>query len=229
MKLHALLPQFSMLLLLLMSDFVLACDHDCNMQQQRDHAQRQNEEGARRSGGTSTTNNQDIVDGMRNKGPDPNAPAVLPTVDTYIAVALHPDADDPWAIWNTQDENVSKRVLEACKEAMRDKKCKIVGKGKNTAVAIGYVNNHLADTATGETPWIARKNLKEKCSNCVMGAIFASHPVIQTDFIDVDIKGYLPTKETVRLKSQNALTVTEMTLPEEKKKQEDKKKSWQFW
>lgn len=175
------------------------------------------------------TNNQDLVDQLRNRGPDPNAPAVLPTVDTYIAVALHPDADEPWAIWNTQDENVSKRVLEACKEAMKDKKCKIVGKGKNTAVAIGYVNNHIADTATGETPWIARKNLKEKCSNCVMGAVFAAHPVIQTDWVDVDIKGYLPTKETVRLKSQNALNVTEMALPEEKKKPEDRKKSWQFW
>lgn len=196
-------------------------------EQQR--AQEIHDQNNRMSGSRGpATNNQDIVDQMRNKDPDPNAPAVLPTVDTYIAVVLHPDADEPWAIWNTQDKDVGKRVLDACKEAMGDKKCKVTAQGKNTAVAIGYVNNHLTETATGETPWIARKNLKEKCSNCVMGVVFAAHPVIRTDFVDADIKGYLPSKEAVRLKSQNLLNVKEMDLPEEKKKSESKKKGWLF-
>lgn len=165
-------------------------------------------QGCAPMGGASATNNQDLVDQLRNKGPNPNAPAVLPTVDTYIAVVLHPDADDPWAIWNTQDKNVGKRVLEACEAAMNDKKCKIVGEGKNTAVAIGYKNNHLVDAATGKDPYAAKDNLKKKCGNdCGVGAVFAAHPVIRTDFVDADIKGYLPTKEAVRLKSQNALNL----------------------
>lgn len=183
-----------------------ACDHDCNMRQQQDHANEMNAQAARNSGGPSTTNNQHLVDQLRNKGPNPNAPAVLPKVDTYIAVVLHPEADDPWAIWNTQDKNVGKRVLEYCEQAMGDKKCKIVAEGKNTAVAIGYKNNHLVDTATGKDPYAAKENLKKKCgSDCLVGAVFAAHPVIQTDWVDVDIKGYLPTKEAVRLKNQNAL------------------------
>lgn len=154
------------------------------------------------------TNNQDLVDKLRNTGPNPNAPAVLPTVDTYIAVALHPEADDPWAIWNTQDQNVSTRVLNACEEVMKDKRCTIVGEGKNIAVAIGYKSNHLMDAASGKDPWAAKENLKKKCgSDCLVGAVFAAHPVIRTDWADADIKGYLPTKETVRLKSQNALNL----------------------
>jgi hypothetical protein len=133
----------------------------------------------------------------------------LPKISTHVAVVLHPDADDPWAIWNTPHENAKERALAACEAAMQDKRCYLAAAGVNSTVVVGYLNNHLMDAAWGETPERAKRNLKEKCgegeNRCLVGAVFTAKHDIHLAGFDINTATYFPTRQTVRLKRQNAL------------------------
>jgi hypothetical protein len=124
---------------------------------------------------------------------------------THVAVVLHPDSDDPWAIWNTPYEDAKDRALAACEAAMQDKKCVLAAAGVNSTVVVGYLNNHLVDAAWGETLKRARENLRQKCDKCLVGAVFTAKPDINLGGVDLSTMTYFPTKQTVRLKSQNLL------------------------
>lgn len=125
----------------------------------------------------------------------------LEKIDTYIAVALHPEANEPWAIWNNpySEDNAKERVLAACSAAMGEG-CELVAAGRNSAVALGYVGVQLAEAAWGETPSEASKNVLAKCREhglrCKVEVVFST----RQDFdLSTDMSTtYYPTSETVK-------------------------------
>lgn len=162
-KLNVLLSKLLMMFLVMMSNFVLACDHDCNMQQQQEHARQQNEEGARRSGGTSSTNNQDLVDQLRQQKQKGR-------FDNYYAVAYHPEAFDVWIMGGyTKRDTAEKNARELCGINML-----IKGGGdeeliKSCTLAFSSFNN-VASIARGMNGdlYFATGNLSEESDAAVL-------------------------------------------------------------
>lgn len=132
----------------------------------------------------------------------PLFPRSIPKIDTYIAVALHPEANEPWAIWNNpySEKDAKERVLAACNKAMGGN-CVIVGSGKNSSVALGYLGNILTEAALGETPEQAAKNVLTKCSDkgnkCKALIVFTTRPNL--DLSTDSSSTYYPTSTNVRL------------------------------
>jgi Domain of unknown function (DUF4189) len=58
------------------------------------------------------------------------------TVDSYVAVAWHPDATDVWAAWNARYQKTAEdRSMENCMAAMGSG-CLSAGSGRNASIAI---------------------------------------------------------------------------------------------
>lgn len=149
-----------------------------------------------KAGGTSQRNGQ-------SPPKNPQLPTRrFPTIDTYIAVALHPDANEPWAIWNNpySEKDAKERALAACNKAMGGN-CVIAGSGKNSSVAIGYLGNILTEAAWGETPEKAAKNVLKKCSDkgnqCKALVVFSTPPNL--DLSTDTSSTYYPTSTSVKL------------------------------
>jgi hypothetical protein len=133
-------------------------------------------------------------------------PRVFKKMDTTVVVVMHPDADDPWMIWDTFLPDAREKALAACEQAMQDKKCEVREEGKNIAVALVYKDYHLVDAVAGKDKATAKENARKKCGNdCLIDSIIVATPQYYYGGIDTDTKTYFPTKEKVRLKTQNAL------------------------
>ncbi|RDV02959.1 DUF4189 domain-containing protein [Sphingorhabdus pulchriflava] len=141
----------------------------------------------------------------------PRFPSPLRLVDTYFAVAFHPGANDPWAIWKNQIslQNAEERVLAAC-NAVMGIGCKIVGSGANSFVVLGYqmdqsAGPQLVELGVGTSLKKARQNLKEKCKSrgykCNPLDFFGTTPESDNTGIDFSTT-YYPTEATVRRRSQ---------------------------
>ena len=137
----------------------------------------------------------------------PRFPGSLRMVDTYFAVAFHPGANDPWAIWKNQKslQNAEERVLGACNSLMGSG-CVLVGSGKNSYVLLGYQKSEsaepqLVEVGIGESQKAAEKNLVEKCKakglKCAPLPFFGTIPEADSGGFDFSMT-YYPTEDTVR-------------------------------
>lgn len=90
--------------------------------------------------------------------------AHLKVVDTYSAVAWHPNANDYWAIWDNKDSegNAKERVLKACNQTMGGG-CAIAASGKNLTVCIATVDGVVTEMAWDEDDAIALMGVMKKC------------------------------------------------------------------
>ena len=140
MKLNVLSPKFLMMFLLLMSNFVLA---EGNYPEGMVPIGGQGVQGCAPMGVPTDgyrdykdqvqkekNQHQEAVDKEYNKW-KPKA-AGTTVVDSYSALAWHPDANDYWAIWdsNTSEAFAKERALDYCNKAMK-KGCTVAVSGKN--------------------------------------------------------------------------------------------------
>lgn len=141
----------------------------------------------------------------------PRFPGSLRMVDTYFAVAFHPGANDPWAIWKNQKslQNAEERVLGACNSLMGSG-CVLVGSGKNSYVLLGYQKSEsaeprLVEVGIGESQKAAEKNLVEKCEakglKCAPLPFFGTMPESDAGGFDFSMT-YYPSEDTVRRRSK---------------------------
>jgi hypothetical protein len=143
------------------------------------------------------------ADGNADDGPSSMTRGALREVGTYIAVVLHPEANEPWAVWNDprSEEHAKERALTACSAAMGDG-CTIVASGQNASVALAYVGNQLAEAVLGDTRIQASQNALEKCREsglrCKVEYVFSATPDMDMGGIDLSSASYLPTRENVK-------------------------------
>ncbi len=98
-----------------------------------------------------------------------SAPAPGPQkrwVDSQFAVAWHPDANDVWAIWDTQDgvAVVKRDAIAACNRAMGGG-CTEAGAGVNSSLAIASDNRGVLLQSWGATPKQAERNVLKICAD----------------------------------------------------------------
>lgn len=182
------------------------------MQQQRDHAQRQNEEAYQRGGplshGSYHEEQKEIAkmkqreaERISNEEKRRNLEKIF-SFDRYTAVAWHPDANDFWAVWNNpiSNDNAMLRVLEACNKAMK-KGCSLVAAGKNITVSLATVDGVVTEAAWDENADHALMGVMNKChakwgeAHCKAHVQFGSFKSHNTD-IDTS-STYFPTAENV--------------------------------
>jgi Domain of unknown function (DUF4189) len=81
----------------------------------------------------------------------------------YGAVAVHPNANDVWAITDAiNDEIAKKRVLEYCSELM-GAGCEISMSVQNASIAVARANNGTLISDWGETPKKASQKMMAGC------------------------------------------------------------------
>ncbi len=214
MKLNVLLPKFLMMFLLLMSSLALA-EGNCppgmyeiggqgvigcapagvptdGYRDYKDQVQREKNQ------------HQEAVDKEYNKW-KPKA-AGTTVVDSYSALAWHPDANDYWAIWdsNTSEAFAKERALEYCNKAMK-KGCTVAVSGKNLGMAIAMVDGMVAGVASDIDADVAMMAVMKMCET-KWGADRCSlltriKPIKVTDTHLDFLNGHVPSPEqTVRYK-----------------------------
>lgn len=137
----------------------------------------------------------------------PRFPGRIHMVDTHYAVAFHPGANDPWAIWKNQIslKDAEERVIAAC-NAVMGSGCQIVGSGANSFGVLGYRMGQpggpqLVELGIGGSMREARRNLKEKCEargyECGPLDFFGTIPGTDNGGFDFSMT-YYPTEQTVK-------------------------------
>lgn len=127
-------------------------------------------------------------------------------VDSYSALAWHPDANDYWAIWdsNTSEDFAKERALEYCNKAMKTG-CTVAVSGKNLGMAIAMVDGMIAEIASDVDADIAMMGVMKMCETkwgadrCSLLNRIKPTKVIDTrlDFLN----GHVPNPEqTIRYK-----------------------------
>ncbi|MBK8185041.1 MAG: DUF4189 domain-containing protein [Candidatus Competibacteraceae bacterium] len=127
-------------------------------------------------------------------------------VDSYSALAWHPDANDYWAIWdsNTSEAFAKERALEYCNKAMK-KGCTVAVSGKNMAMGIAMVDGMITEIAWDVDADIALIAVMKKCeakwgaNRCLPFSRIKPTKVIDSrlDFLN----GHVPNPEqTIRYK-----------------------------
>lgn len=139
----------------------------------------------------------------------PRFPGQLRLVDTYIAVAMHKAANDPWAIWGnpTSLQNAEERALEACNSVMRGE-CYIAASGANIFVSLGYARLEgalqLIAAGSGATLDQAIEDALRKCESkgfdCISSkeVSFGTAQVRDPGGMDLTTMTYYPTEATVK-------------------------------
>lgn len=210
MKLHILLPKFLMMFLVLLSSYALAAGNcpdgyypnpagcapmGVPTDGYRDYKDQVQKEKNQR---------QEAVDREYNKW-KPKA-AGTTVVDSYSALAWHPDANDYWAIWdsNTSEAFAKERALDYCNKAMK-KGCTVAVSGKNLGMAIAMVDGMITEVAWDVDADIAMMAVMKMCETkwgaerCTL--VNRIKPTKVTDTHLDFLNGHVPSPEqTVRYK-----------------------------
>lgn len=172
---------------------VQACDHDCNMKQQQDHANEMNAQGARNSGEPSTTNNQDLVDELkktRQKG----------HFDNYYAVAFHPDASDVFIMGGATKREAAENdarllcgvnmLVKAGADNASAEKCAVVFSSYNNVASFARGMNgdfyYAWDADTSKSDAAVLANCRKQNDFCTVFRQWVAHPTTS----------YAPTQES---------------------------------
>lgn len=118
--------------------------------------------------GGPATNNQDLIEKMKRDGVPHPGRKVYRMIDSFIAAAWHPHANETWIVHRntTSIKDAEARVLSACNKAMGGN-CSIAASGKNVSIVVLYKDKVLTDITLDESYTNALRKAKERnnCSN----------------------------------------------------------------
>ena len=107
-----------------------------------------------------------VADGTAESAPPQQPQGPPPSYSRssrYGAVAIHPNANDVWAITDAiSDEMARKRVLEYCSELMGEG-CEISTSVQNASIAVARTNSGTLISEWGETPKKASQKIMAGC------------------------------------------------------------------